>query len=183
MLILNKCYNLGFFDFIPSQTSIEEVKKKGFEVDRKTSNNYSVCNYNDFALWDFDGDDIFECMYMTHWYNDGKLPQNWEENLGLKWSNSYKTWRKQLKALGFKIKILKYPVMEYYENRKTLSAEFEAISPTGDVVLDLEFGYGNDKQEGYDAKAKNSLYRISINTKTTENICKEEDEKRCVFKR
>lgn len=152
----NKSLNLfPVYGITPSKTSIKEITKLGFKCKDKN------CDVNGLAFWDFDGDKIVEEIYMVQ---SNPMPKDWMANYGFNWSLSYSEWILLFKKYNFKIQIDNEPNVSIYSGRNTLSAKFEAKSPTGNAKLILDFNYGNDKGEGYLITSKNSLYSISIKT-------------------
>lgn len=79
-------------------------------------------------------------------------------------STSYNEWITYFEKIGCSIEITKEPKIKEYEGRKTLSAEFNAISPSKNTSFEFSFDYGNKNGEGYSIHSKNTKSRIAIFT-------------------
>ena len=108
------------------------------------------------TFWDHKGEGKFTQIYWTH--TEGDFPSHWKSK-GFSWDNSYNTWLSTFRSLGFTINVTKEPETKYYDNRKTLSADVQALSKDGLLRFDLDFDYGKD---GHYTSSPKSLYSIRI---------------------
>lgn len=110
----------------------------------------------DVTFWDHKGEGKFTEIYWTH--RDGDFPPSWKSK-GFSWDNSYNTWLSIFRGLGFTIKVTKEPKTKFFNRRKTLSADVQALSKDGILRFDLDFDYGED---GHYTSSPKSLYSITI---------------------
>ena len=91
-----------------------------------------------------------------------KMPESWQNNVGLYWSLSYNQIVSLFTGMGFTMDVEEAPVVKTYQNRKVLSAKVLFTSPDGRYSFDLTFNYGNSNGEGVTRDSRNSLYSIRI---------------------
>lgn len=147
------------YGIILGKTTVREMKKMGYVVEKTDDGSSKNCKVKTIYFWDHNKDDVFESAYIVH---SDYIPDMWEEKFGFKWELSYADWTQLLKKMKFTIKVNKKPETRKYDGRKTLSAEFIAISSDKSLEFDFDFNYGNGKNEGYSVYSKNSLYSINI---------------------
>lgn len=111
---------------------------------------------SDVAFWDHKGSGKFTSIFWT--VHNSDFPDSWKSK-GFSWNNSYNTWLSIFRNLGFTIKVKKEPETKYYDNRKTLSADVQALSEDGLLRFDLDFDYGSD---GYYTSSPKTLYSIRV---------------------
>lgn len=150
-------------DFFPiwgvtlGKTTWKDGANLGYTVKQYESGNDRYMNVNgDVAFWDHEGSGIFTEIYWT--CHDSDFPNSWKEK-GFSWDNSYNTWVNTFKSLGFTINVTKEPTTRDYDNRKTLSAEFEALSKDGVLLFDMDFDYGDN---GYNTSSPKTLYSLTV---------------------
>lgn len=138
------------------ETTLSELSEMGYSVE-KYDNIKSHCKVNDLSFWDHNGDRVVEVIYMTCY---DFMPQIWQDNFGFDWKKSYNEWKRLLEDAGFIVSITQSPEIKLYQERNTFSAEFTAVK--NNLEIDLDFDFGNDKNEGYSVDSKNSLFSIRI---------------------
>lgn len=149
-------------DFFPlwgvtlGKTTWKEGEALGCEVKKSDSSDGRYMYWNGVAFWDHRASGVFKSIYWSHGKTD--FPSSWK-SMGFSWDNSYNTWVSVFKKLGYNIKVIKEPQTKYYDNRNTLSAEFEALSSDGMLKFDLDFDYGDG---GYYTSSPKTLYSIRV---------------------
>ncbi|MDR0831071.1 MAG: hypothetical protein LBN95_13335, partial [Prevotellaceae bacterium] len=154
-----------FSDFFPiygitlGQTTTYDVKRMGYEVEKKGSYNYSYIETIQF--YDWDNDNVYEDMAIFN--NDyRKIPQTWINKFGFNFDLSYSEWLDLFQKMGCTITINTNPQTTGYEGRNTLKAKFSALSPDKLLNFELYFEKGNKNNEGYSISSKKSLYYINV---------------------
>lgn len=137
------------------ESTSANIKAKGFSV-KKNDRGNQVGKVNGLSFWDFNNDDIFEHLYITH---SDALPEKWLD-LGVNWNFSYNQMLNKLKSLGFTIIKTEGPTTKKYSGRNTLSATVKFKAPNENFTVELNFDYGNANNEGYTANSANSLYSM-----------------------
>lgn len=153
---------VGFDDFFPlfgvslGKTTLKQAEDGGSKVEIWNKGPYKYMDVNDVDFWDFEGCGKFTSLYWTK--HECDFPDSWK-SLGFSWDNSYNAWLSAFRKLGFTIKVTKEPKTRYYDGRKTLKADTEAISKDGLLKFDLDFDYGED---GNETSSPKSLYSLKV---------------------
>lgn len=149
----------GFFPlwgFSLGETTWKQAKDMGYEVEKNEDSLGRYTYVNGIAFWDYNGDGIFTSLYWTR--DDSDFPSTWKEK-GFSWDNSFDQWMLVFKNLGCKITIIKQPVRKENSEGNSLYAEFEALSPDGKMLFDMDFDYG---KSGYFTSSPKTLYSIYV---------------------
>jgi|GEM_PF-7131893 hypothetical protein len=153
----DKCIFFPLYGIILGETKVSILAKMGnrakdYDSDKKLYKYYTV---NDVRFWFTN--DIADHMYIT--YTD-PIPQQWR-NCGFDWSLSYSKWLALLEKLGFFISVAKNPVTEWYNGKKSLSAEIMAtkrINPYTSIIFEFDFSYSQISS----VDADGTLYSIRV---------------------
>jgi hypothetical protein len=152
-----KCIFFPLYGVMLGETKVSELAKLGnrakdYDSDKKLYKYYTV---KDMRFW-FTGD-IADYMYIT--YTD-PIPQQWR-SCGFDWNLSYSKWLTLLEKLGFFISVAKNPVKEWYNGKRSLSAEILAtkrINPYTSIIFELDFSYSQITS----LDAQGTLYSIRV---------------------
>lgn len=136
------------------KTTVKEADKLSYT---KKASNKKARYVNDLAFWDHDEDGVFEEIYMTKYE---KMPEKWQNELGIYWDLSYDEWIDLLQKLGFKIEVKSPPKKEKYDGKDSFSAAMEAISTDNTIRLRLNFNY--NRNGGTRTSSKGTLYAITV---------------------
>ena len=150
------------FGITIGKTTWKEAEDLGNEVKIWEKGPARHFRSHNVAFWDHKGEGVFKDVHWT--YSNGKFPESWKQ-LGFSWDNSYNDWLTTFRRLGYTITIKEEPKTKTWQGRKTLSAEFKAVSPDGALEFRLDFDYGNKNKEGYQVSSPNSLYSLDIKYK------------------
>lgn len=138
------------------QTTWKQAENLGHKVEIWKEGPDRTMDVNSVGFWDHDGVGRFTSLYWVYYHSD--FPSSWRSK-GFSWENSYDTWLKVFKNLGFEVNVLRGPVTKEYSGRQTLSADVEAISADGLLEFDLDFDYGED---GCYTTSPKTLFSIRI---------------------
>lgn len=152
---INKFFPI--YGFTLGKTTIAQAQSMGYELEVSDSG-HKNCDVKDLTFWDFNDDNVFD--YVTVRENDA-LPSTLR-NLGFNWNMSYNQMLAKFKELGFNVKVTKTPQTSEFSGRKTLSAEFKAIAPTGEIAVIVKFDYGNDHGQGYSTSSPGTFYQMTF---------------------
>lgn len=106
-------------------------------------------------FWDHHKDKYFTNLHMVQSAN---MPVDWVK-MGFQWGNSYDTWVRMLKDLGYAVVVKKQPTLEKFQDRDCFSADLSAVSPDGRLRIDLDFDYGDN---GNTTSSPGTLYSIDM---------------------
>ena len=150
-------------DFFPlfgitlGKTTWKEAKEMGYKVNKWEMGPSRTMNVEEVDFWDHDGDGVFTSLYWTK--DESDFPSLWKSK-GFDWILSYEKWIDVFEKLGFTITVTRQPSQSTYSRRKSLSAEFEALSPDKTLCFILDFNCG---ECGYSTSSPKTLYSISLN--------------------
>lgn len=97
-----------------------------------------------------------------------KLPIEWMK-FCIDSSTSFDEWMNFFQSHGFVITILDAPHMGEYEGRSTFVADVIATSKNRDIEFFLMFANGNKNGEGALSSSKNSLFSLSVSSRSIIN--------------
>lgn len=143
------------YGIILGRTTTSQVQSMGYKID-KSDSGHKYSHVNDITFWDFNDDNIFDYVSVDKYDN---IPET-IKNLGINWNMSYNQMLSKFKNLGFNVTIKDAPITKEYSGRKTLYAEFKALSPDNKLKVDVKFRYGNSKGEGYSTNSSNTYYEM-----------------------
>ena len=154
-------------DFFPiwgitlGETTLKQAKKMGYvaEKEETASSSYSYIDVEDIRCFDDNGSGVFSSLMWGR--GDSDFSPLWRAK-GFSWDNSYDEWMNVFKKLGFKITVTKQPCQGEFCGHKTLSAEFNALSPDELLLFELEFDYG---ESGHYTSSPKSLDTIWVTYK------------------
>jgi len=152
-----KCNFFPLYGVMLGETTVSELEKMGtkakdFDSEKKLYKYYTI---KDMRFW-YSGE-IADHMYIT--YTD-PIPKQWS-NCGLDWSLSYNEWKDLFEKLGFFISIVKQPVKDWYNGKRSLSAEFIAtkkINATITISFELDFSYSQKTS----VDSKGTIYSLRV---------------------
>lgn len=137
----------------------DDAKRLGYNVKQyENGPKRHVDAPNSMTFWDHEGDGIWSSVYTVH---SEEMAPLWKQR-GLSWAMSYDQCINFFKSRGYSINVKKEPHTTEYDNRKTLTASFDAVSPDGFLEFELDFDYGNANGEGYSTSSRNTLYGILV---------------------
>ncbi len=149
-------------DFFPlwgitlGETTWKQVKGMGYKVEKWEDGLARHATVEEVSFWDHEGEGIFTSLYWVQ--DESDFPPLWQSK-GFSWNLSFDEWLAIFKKIGYKIEVVKQPILKKHRGHDTLSAEFEALSPDGVLLFDLDFNYG---KEGYYTSSPNTLYSITV---------------------
>ena len=154
-------------DFFPiwgitlGETTLKQAEKMGYvaEKEETASSSYSYIDVEDIRCFDDNGSGVFSSLMWGR--GDSDFSPLWRAK-GFSWDNSYDEWMNVFKKLGFKITVTKQPCQGEFCGHKTLSAEFNALSPDELLLFELEFDYG---ESGHYTSSPKSLDTIWVTYK------------------
>ena len=135
------------------KTTWKDMADAGFNVKFKDDDSV-VGEALGVSFWDHDKKMYFNDLYVT---NASNMPADWVK-IGFQWGNSYDTWVKLLRDLGYNVIVKESPKVSEYLGRKVLEAELTAISRDNRLKMDLYFNYG----DGSTTSAPGTLYSIKM---------------------
>lgn len=144
------------FGITLGKTTWKQAKELGYIVEKWEDGPARHATVEEVAFWDHEGEGKFTSLYWVQDEND--FPPLWQSK-GFSWNLSFDEWLGVFKEMGYKIEVVKEPRQKKYHGRDTLSAEFEALSPDGALLFDLDFNYGED---GYLTSSPKTLYAITV---------------------
>ena len=153
--------------FTLGKTTWKQADALGAKVENFKGRGSRVANLNSVSFWDHKAIGRFTEISWSNWNAD--FPTHWK-TMGFSWDNSYNTWLKTFKKLGFSIKVKKEPTIGEYSGKKVLEAEFEALSPDKTLCFTLDFDFG---EHGNSKSSAKTLYSINIKYDINE-VCKKE---------
>ena len=159
-------------DFFPlfgvtlGMTTWQQAKDMGHIVKKCKPESSRTMTVEDIDFWDHEGEGVFTSLYWTR--DETDFPSSWKTK-DFDWDNSFDEWMDVFKKLGYKISLTKQPVRTEHSGIISLYAEFEALSPDGKLLFDMDFNYG---RSGYFASSPKTLYSITVDYKG--EIIKEE---------
>jgi hypothetical protein len=154
-----KCSFFPLYGVMLGETSIEELAKKGtiakdFGSDKKRYKYYTI---KDMRFWH--NDKMANLMYLTC---TSPLPNQWC-NCGFDWGLSYNEWKSLMEKLGFVVSIVKKPVKEWYNGKRTLSAEFDAVKKINSrITISFKLDFNYSQKSSVDSKS--TLYSMTVTT-------------------
>lgn len=137
------------------KTTTSQAQSMGYKID-KSDSGHKNSDVRDITFWDFNDDNIFDYVSIDKYDN---IPES-IKNLGINWNMTYNQMLSKFKNLGFNVTITEAPTTKEYSGRKTLYAEFKALSPDNKLKVDVKFRYGNAKGEGYSTNSSNTFYEM-----------------------
>lgn len=154
-------------DFFPicgitlGESTWKQAEKLGYVVEKEetASSNYKYIDVEDIRFFDDKGGGVFSSLMWGRGDND--FSPLWRAK-GFSWDNSYDEWMEVFKIMGFKITVKKQPCQGEFCGHKTLSAEFDALSPDELLLFELEFDYG---ESGHYTSSPKSLDTIWVTIK------------------
>lgn len=154
-------------DFFPilgitlGESTCKQAEEMGYVVEKEetASSSYSYIDVEDIRCFDDNGSGVFSSLMWGR--GDSDFSPLWRAK-GFSWDNSYDEWMDVFKKLGFKITVTKQPCQGEFCGHKTLSAEFNALSPDELLLFELEFDYG---ESGHYTSSPKSLDTIWVTYK------------------
>ncbi len=134
------------------ETKWKEAEEMGYKVIIDKDDKYITIH--GVYFWAFHGRSWFNHIYWGR--NSIDFPYKWR---GFSWENSYMEWINVFEKMGYKLIKKTRPKTVMFEGRKTLSAEFNAMSPDGLLEFNLIFKEGRD---GDHISSRNTLHSMHI---------------------
>lgn len=138
------------------KTTWKQAEDMGHEVKiyKEGPDRYTVIG--DVTFWDDDEEGIFSSLCCTQ--NNNEFPPLWKSK-GFSWDNSYDEWVAVFSNLGFKITETKQPNQSEFRGQNVLSATFEALSPDGTLLFEMDFDFG---EKGCHTSSPKTLCSINV---------------------
>jgi hypothetical protein len=152
--ILDKIFPI--YGITLGKTTISQVQSMGYTIDINSGHKNS--DVKDLTFWDFNNDNIFDYVSISKY---DAVPES-IKNLGLNWNMTYDQILAKFRSLGFNVSITKTPSTQEYSGRKTLYAEFRALSPDNKLKVEVKFRYGNAYGDGYSTNSPNTFYEMTF---------------------
>ena len=147
------------FGITLGKTTWKDVEDMGYVVEIWDNGPSRCADVHKITFWDHDGEGIFTSLFWFYHYID--FPSSWKSK-GFSWNNSYEEWMKVFKDLGFSITVTKQPSQGEFCGCRTLSAEFEALSPDCTLLFKMNF---DNSEDGYYTSSPKTLETFSISYK------------------
>ncbi len=152
-----KCNFFPLYGVMLGETTVDQLSKLGtraldYDSDKQL---YKYYNVKDMRFW-FSGN-FADHMYIT--YTD-PIPRQWL-NCGFDWSLSYNNWIVLFEKLGFFISVVIAPKVEWYNGKRSLSAEFLATKKLNakiTICFEMDFSYSQRKS----LDSEGTLYSIRV---------------------
>lgn len=138
------------------KTTWKQVEHMGYEVELWKDGPNRYVNIEEVTFWDDEGVGTFTSMCLSQ--DDSEFPHLWKEK-GFSWNLSYNEWIALFTKMGYQINVIEQPINKLFHRRYKFYARFNAVSPDGSLLFEMDFNKGGN---GFSASSPKTIDTITV---------------------